>query len=167
VIAHHPEGVQMEEKPMPSLHQATRRSPLVSPLLAVTLVCAASCRDSTEPEAVTTRIEVGTLASPSAVALQAPDTVFATVAFNATVRTTGDASVQAAGGEVTVRGLVATVTPYDMVYVGSSCAAWAVVVPAPTRTVNVRFDVAGTATIRALGAKGTTAERTVVVRPLR
>ena len=70
-------------------------------------------------------------------------------------------------GEVTVRGLVATVPPYDMVYAGSSGAAWAVVVPAPARTANVRFDVTGTATIRAVGAQGTTAERTVVVRPLR
>jgi len=131
----------------------------------VTLAFAASCRDSTEPEAVTTRIEVGTLASPAALALRAPDTVIATVPFDATVTTTGDACVRAAGGEVTVRGLVATVTPYDMVYVGSSCAAWAMVVPAPTRTVNVRFDVAGTATIRAVGAQGSTAERTVVVRP--
>ena len=151
---------------MPSLHRATLRSPLL-PLLAVTLAFAASCRGSTEPEVVTTRIEVGTLASPSALALQAPDTVIATVAFDATILTTGDACVRAAGGEVTVRGLVATVTPYDMVYVGSSCAAWMVAVRAPTRTVNVRFDVAGTATIRAVGAQGTTAERTVVVLPHR
>lgn len=67
------------------------------PLLAVTLAFAASCRDRTEPEAVTTRVEVGTLASPAALALQAPDTVIATVPFDATVRTTGDACVWAAG----------------------------------------------------------------------
>ena len=147
---------------MAHLHQPTRRSRLAQRLLAAARVFAASCRGGTDPEAVT-RIVVGTLASPASAALTVPDTVTMGHAFDVTVRTQGNSCVQAAGGEARVAGLVATVTPFDMVYSGL-CTD---ILTSPSRAVPVRFDVGGTVTIRAVGANGTTAERSVVVRPLR
>ncbi len=125
---------------------------------------AAACRGGTEPrDEVVTRIQVGVLASPASAALRVPDSVDAGVAFPATVVTQGNGCLTAAGAEARVAGLVATLTPYDMLYDGT-CPD--ILLAAP-RTVLVRFDQPGIGTVRAVGANGTTAERTVVVRPLR
>ena len=53
---------------------------------------------------------------------------------------------------------------YDMVYLASFCLD---ILSGATRTVQVRFDAPGTATVRVVGANGTTAERSIIVRPLR
>jgi hypothetical protein len=55
---------------------------------------------------------------------------------------------------------VATITPYAMVYRGI-CTD---ILLTPVRTVLVRFDVPGVATVRVVGANGSAVERTVLVR---
>jgi hypothetical protein len=131
-------------------------------LVAMVLALPAACRSSTEPERMT-RLVVGRLATPASAALQAPDTVLVGARFTATVVTHGTPCETPAGGEVRVTGLVATITPYDMRY-DSTCE---LILVAHPRAVPLRFDVPGTAVVRTAGAGGVTAERTVVVRPLR
>jgi hypothetical protein len=134
------------------------RSPGAACTLAVALASAA-CRSSTEPAPVT-RLAVGVLASPASAALQVPDTVFAGSPFSVRVVTQGDGCLRAAGGEARVKGLTATVTPYDMLYNG----ACDLILLTAAREVLVRFDAPGTASVRVVGAHGTAAERTVIVR---
>lgn len=74
------------------------------------------------------------------------------VAFDATVTTFGSGScTRADGAEVSVRGLVAEITPYDLVNHGGICTADLRAFP---RTVSLRFDEAGEATVRVNGRSG-------------
>jgi hypothetical protein len=115
---------------------------------------------ATEPVPVT-QLVVGTLATDASTAVQAPDSVFAGSAFAVIVVTEGSLCDTAAGGESRVAGLEATVTPYVAAYRG----VCELPLQLHSRSVRVRFDIAGTGTVRVLGAGGRAVTRTVVVRP--
>ena len=85
--------------------------------------------------------------------------------FSVTVSTFGDSCVSADGADVTVNGLVATITPYDIVASGITCLDYLKAYP---RVVQVTFKQAGAATIRVNGRSDSqpglvTVERAVVV----
>ena len=95
-----------------------------------------------------------------------PASVKRGVAFDATVTTYGSSScTRADGAEASVRGLVAEVTPYDLVNRGGICTADLRGFP---RTVTLRFDEAGEATVRVNGRSGSQAvsyETRIAVQP--
>jgi len=85
--------------------------------------------------------------------------------FSVTVSTFGNSCVTAAGADVTIDGLVATITPYDVV-VGGVCLEYLKAYP---RVVQLSFGQAGAATIRVNGRSDyqlglVTVERSLVVR---
>jgi hypothetical protein len=100
--------------------------------------------------------------------IEAPSTVPANQVFSITVSTYGNSCVAAAGAEVSVDGLLATITPYDVINSGSgACLDYLKAYP---RTVQLRFAQTGTATIRVNGhsdyqAGLVSAERPLAVNP--
>ena len=85
--------------------------------------------------------------------------------FSVTVFTFGNSCVRAAGADVTIDGLVATITPYDVVMTGVTCLEYLKGYP---RVVQLSFGQAGTATIRVKGRRDyqpglVTVERSLVV----
>jgi hypothetical protein len=97
------------------------------------------------------RSNVPTIADPATMAvITAPDTVTAGQPFQVTITTTGPSGCwRAAGAEKAVQGNLATITPFDRVE-GEVCTAALVGLP---RSVEVRFDTRGEATIRAYGRR--------------
>jgi hypothetical protein len=79
--------------------------------------------------------------------IEAPSTAAVGQSFSIAVSTFGNSCVSAAGADVAVEGLVATVTPYDVVASGT-CMDY--LKPYP-RTLQIRFAQAGAATIRVNG----------------
>ena len=79
--------------------------------------------------------------------IEAPSTAAVGQSFSITVSTFGNSCVSAAGADVAVEGLVATVIPYDVV-AGGICMDY--LKPYP-RTLQIRFAQAGAATIRVNG----------------
>ena len=110
--------------------------------------------------------EVGQLAPElsSIQMLRLPVEAEAGMAFDITVTTVGSSScTRADGAEVVVSGLVADVTPWDRVAPqGTACTADLAGFP---RDVTLRFDVAGTATIRLHGRGGMSYQTTLPVAP--
>jgi hypothetical protein len=100
--------------------------------------------------------------------IDAPSTVSVGRVFSITVSTYGNSCVAAAGADLIVDGLVATITPYDAVSSGhGTCLDYLKAYP---RTVELRFAQPGTATIRVNGrrdypAEPASAERSLVVSP--
>lgn len=94
--------------------------------------------------------------------IDAPATVASNQSFTVTVTTFGSSCVSAAGADVMVDDLVATITPYDIVRDGT-CLEYNKPNPRP---VALMFKRAGTATIRVRGASYQgiiTVEKSVVV----
>jgi hypothetical protein len=117
------------------------------------------------------RSNVQTFADPALGVITAPDTVTAGQPFQVTITTTGpNGCWQAAGAEKAVQGNLATITPFDRVE-GEICTQALASLP---RTVELRFDTRGQATIRAYGrrvvdgnlnaATDRTVEKTITVR---
>jgi hypothetical protein len=117
------------------------------------------------------RSNVQTFADPAMGVITAPDTVTAGQPFQVTITTTGpNGCWQAAGAEKAIQGNLATITPFDRVE-GEVCTQALASLP---RSVEVRFDVRGEATIRAYGrrvvdgnlnaATERTVEKRIVVR---
>jgi hypothetical protein len=79
--------------------------------------------------------------------IEAPSTVTVGQSFSITVSTFGNSCVSPAGAEVVVEGLVARITPYDVV-AGETCMDYLKAYP---RTIEVRFGRAGAAIIRVDG----------------
>ena len=96
--------------------------------------------------------------------LEMPANATAGVSFEITVTTVGSSScTRADGASVAVSGLVADVTPWDLVApVGAVCTDD--LAPFPRR-VTLRFSGAGTATIRLHGRGGLTYEAALTVVP--
>lgn len=93
---------------------------------------------------------VQTFADPAMGVITAPDTVTAGQPFQVTITTTGpNGCWRAAGAEKSVQGNLATITPFDRVE-GEVCTQALVSLP---RSVEVRFDIRGEATIRAYGRR--------------
>jgi hypothetical protein len=85
--------------------------------------------------------------------------------FSVTISTFGDSCVRAAGADVTIDGLVATITPYDMIVSTGTCLDYLKAYP---RAVELKFTQAGAATIRVKGRSDyqpglVTVERSLVV----
>jgi hypothetical protein len=96
------------------------------------------------------RSDVQTFADPAMGVITAPDTVTAGQPFQVTITTTGLSGCwRAAGAEKAVQGNLATITPFDRVE-GEVCTGALVSLP---RSVEVRFDTRGEATIRAYGRR--------------
>jgi hypothetical protein len=96
--------------------------------------------------------------------LQAPAEVSRGVAFEVVVTTYGSGScTRPAGAEVRMEGMLAVVRPFDLSREGrATCTADLAAFPRP---VSLRFDAAGEAAIRVVGAAGTVVEQGVTVRP--
>ena len=97
--------------------------------------------------------------------IEAPSTAPVGQSFSITVSTFGNSCVSPAGAEVVVDGLVATITPYDVVVAGEICLDYLKAYP---RTLQLHFGQAGTATIRVNGrsfyqAGTVSTERSLVV----
>jgi hypothetical protein len=93
---------------------------------------------------------VQTFADPAMGVITVPDTVTAGQPFQVTITTTGpNGCWREDGAEKAVQGNLATITPFDRVQ-GEVCTQATVSLP---RSVEVRFDVPGEATIRAYGRR--------------
>jgi hypothetical protein len=97
--------------------------------------------------------------------IEAPAEASVGQSFSVTVSTFGNSCVTAAGADVTIDGLVATITPYDVVVTGVWCLDYLKGYP---RVVQVSFGQAGAATIRVKGRSDyqpglVTVERSLVV----
>lgn len=95
----------------------------------------------------------------------APSAVAIGQTFDVTVSTFGNTCVKsAAGADVSIDGLTARITPYDIVRDDETCLDIGLVFP---RTVQVRFDHPGAATIRVHGRgfsnRDITVDHTVLV----
>jgi hypothetical protein len=129
----------------------------ISALLMGSAACDGPENFLPEPEAVRhvgivewSRSSVQTFADPAMGVITAPDTVTAGQPFQVTVTTAGPSGCwQAAGAEKAVQGNLATITPFDRVLDGICTQA---VVSLP-RSVEVRFDVRGQATLRVYGRR--------------
>jgi hypothetical protein len=87
--------------------------------------------------------------TPGLRVITAPDTVRVATPFTVTVTTFGSSScTQPAGATLTVTGLVATITPYDLFSTGGGCTGDIAPRPHPVKLV---FGFAGRATIRVRG----------------
>lgn len=92
---------------------------------------------------------IGNIGGQSATqVIDAPASASAGQSFNVTVSTFGNSCVKAAGADVRVEGLVATITPYDVVATGVTCLDYSKAYP---RVVPLSFAQAGAATIRVQG----------------
>jgi hypothetical protein len=101
----------------------------------------------------------------SAQVIDAPAEATLGQSFSVTVSTFGNSCVTAAGADVTIDGLVATITPYDVVVTGVTCLDYSKAYP---RVLQLSFGQAGTATIRVKGRSDyqpglVTVERSLVV----
>jgi hypothetical protein len=94
--------------------------------------------------------------------IEAPSTVRAGQSFSITVSTFGNSCVSAAGADVVVQGLVATITPYDVIS-GGTCLDYLKAYP---RTLELRFGQAGRATILVNGRSFYQAGTISTERPL-
>ena len=129
-------------------------------LTLLSVACHQSPVDSHDGRVVGTIDAGGTLNQ----VIEAPSTVPVGQSFSITVSTFGNSCVSPAGAEVTVKGLVATITPYDVI-ADETCLDY--LMPYP-RTLQLRFGQAGTATIRVNGrsfyqAGTVSTERSLVV----
>ncbi len=79
--------------------------------------------------------------------IQAPAAASNGRSFAITVSTFGNSCVASAGADLTIDGLIATITPYDVIADGT-CLDY--LKPYP-RALELRFDGVGTATIRVRG----------------
>jgi hypothetical protein len=100
------------------------------------------------------------------VVVSVPDTVAAGEAFTVAVRTYGGGCMEKGDTEVEVRGLRATVTPYDIRVEADVCTA---ILKLFEHTATLHFEGAGTAEVVMRGRKEPEGEiltvgRTVVVR---
>lgn len=96
------------------------------------------------------RSDVMTFADPAMGVITAPDTVTAGEPFQVTITTIGpNGCWRADGAEKAVQGNLATITPFDRVE-GEVCTQALVSL---ARSVEVRFDARGEATIRAYGRR--------------
>ena len=130
-----------------------------APLFSATALLAA-CAFTTEPS-LDRRIGIIESEYLHAHTLAAPDTVTRGQPFSLTVTTLGYNSCwQAAGVELARNGSHATVVPYDRV-VGESCSEALVELP---RTVELRFDTPGTATLILEGRRDSGEDQEVLVR---
>jgi hypothetical protein len=98
--------------------------------------------------------------------IEAPAEASPGQSFAVTVSTFGNSCVTAAGADVKIDGLVATITPYDVVVSGLTCLDYLKAYPHP---VQLSFAQAGAATIRVKGRSEyqsgfVTVERSLVVR---
>lgn len=98
--------------------------------------------------------------------IEAPTEASPGQSFAVTVSTFGNSCVTAAGADVTIDGLVATITPYDVVVSGVTCLDYLKAYP---RVLQLSFAQAGAATIRVKGRSEqqpglVTVERSLVVR---
>lgn len=130
-------------------------------LAALSIACHSS---PVEPGRVIGIIDAGQSLSQ---VINAPTEASLGQSFSVTVSTFGDSCVHAAGADVTIDGLVATITPYDVVVVGNGvCLDYLKAYP---RVVALSFGQAGAATIRVKGRSDSqpglvTVERSLVVR---
>ncbi|HEY0036122.1 MAG TPA: hypothetical protein VGB66_05505 [Longimicrobium sp.] len=93
---------------------------------------------------------VQTFADPAMGVITAPDTVTAGQPFQVTITTVGPSGCwRADGAEKAVQGNLATITPFDRVE-GELCTGALVSLP---RSVELRFDTRGEATIRVYGRR--------------
>ena len=97
--------------------------------------------------------------------IDAPATASLGQSFSVTVSTFGNSCVTADGADVAIDGLVATITPYDVVVAGVNCLDYSKAYP---RVLHLIFGQAGAATIRVKGRSDSqpglvTVERSLVV----
>jgi hypothetical protein len=118
-----------------------------SSCFAALLIVLAACQSPTDSKS---RREIGVIDYGGTLnsVIQAPSAVRIGQSFTATISTFGNSCVSAAGADVATDGLTATITPYDIVSWQHTCLDY--LAPYP-RTVQLRFDQAGTATIRVNG----------------
>jgi hypothetical protein len=98
--------------------------------------------------------------------IEAPAEASSGQSFTVTVYTFGNSCIKAAGAEVAIDGLVATITPYDFVTSDGVCLDYLKAYP---RAVQLSFAQAGPATIRVKGLSDSqpgfvTVEHSLVVR---
>src|SRR5437660_12822436 len=136
-------------------------------VLALLLAPAAlSCRSSAEPvsrQVVAVLDNGGTGIAPVVM----PDTVNVGVPFLATVTTFGGACDHPDGSDVSTRGLLADVTPYDLLPPPETiCIA---LLRASPRSIALTFTAPGTGVVRlhgrSFGGGDVTLQRVVVIRP--
>ena len=84
--------------------------------------------------------------------ISAPATVRAGQTFQVTITTFGGGCERAGGTRVSVQGSVATISVYDFTVAGPAVSCTAMLKRLP-RTVDLRFDAAGAATIRVEGLR--------------
>lgn len=137
-------------------------------LRLLSLVLFTGCSSVLGSDPTEWRREVGVLAPElsSIQMLRLPAQATTGSAFEITVTTVGSSTcTRADGAAVQVSGLVADVTPWDRVApVGMACTDD--LAPFP-RTVTLRFDVSGTATVRLRGRGGLSYEAKLPVAPAR
>jgi hypothetical protein len=97
--------------------------------------------------------------------IDAPAEASSGQSFTVTVSTFGNSCVTASGADVTIDGLVASITPYDVVVSGVTCLDYLKAYP---RAVQLSFAQVGAATIRVKGRSDyqsglVTVERSLVV----
>jgi hypothetical protein len=131
-------------------------------LAVLSLACHSSPLDPGTKRVVGT-IDVGVT---SFQVIEAPAEASPGQAFTVTVSTFGNSCVTAAGADVTIDGLVATITPYDVVTTDVVCLDYLKAYP---RAVRLSFAEAGAATIRVKGLSDSqpglvTVEHSLVVR---
>lgn len=135
-------------------------------LLALVAASAALVAGCSSILALDWRRELGVLDTEGRLqgSLNAPAEVTRGVPFDVVVTTYNSSScTRPAGAETDVDGLFATVRPYDRVSTGTRpCTDDLHAFP---RTVQLRFDAAGVATIRVLGRNGAQVQQQVTVRP--
>ena len=119
---------------------------IMRPLLASGLVlCLIGCHTffrSPREHRVIGIIEVTDVSGP---VIQAPSTAHAGEWFEVTVTTRGSSCVRADGADVDIRGLIALITPRDIVNYAHGCLEYDAPYP---RRVKVRFDKPGRGVIR-------------------
>lgn len=108
---------------------------------------------------------VGFIEDVSRQVIVAPSAVAIGQTFDVTVSTFGNSCVSAAGADVSIDGLTARITPYDIVRDDEGCLDYSKPFP---RTVQVRFDHPGAGVIRVHGRshtkpEGVTVDHTVLV----
>ena len=128
-------------------------------LVVLSLACHSSPLDLGAKRVVGT-IDVGVT---SLQVIEAPAEASPRQSFTVTVSTFGNSCVMAAGAEVKIDGLVATITPYDLVTSDVVCLDYLKAYP---RTVQLSFAEAGAATIRVKGLSDSQPGLVTVERPL-
>ena len=150
-------------------HMSTQPRPAFAGASVLVLVlgsAAVGCRSAAEPGS---RRVVGIIdnGGTGITPLVVPDTVYVQVPFLATVTTFGGACDHPDGSDVSTRGLLADVTPYDLLPSPETiCIA---LLRASPRSIALTFAAPGTAVVRlhgrSFGGGDVTLQRVVVVRP--